>query len=304
MKKFSFIVLIGSLLMMQSCDKSERKDHDMKIQQTLGGKADGLVSETEQKNEPASAGKVYADEEVADNKTSDQSKQTITSDGRSVQKTDAKIIKTGSISMEVTNYKADRAKLIALVNQQGGYVSGENESNDMNMIQNIISIRVPNEKYDGLINGVEGIAKKVDSKVINLSDVTAEYVDIQARLKAKRDVEMQYMEIMKKAYRVEDMLDVQEQLGNVRAEIESMEGQLKYFDDQVSYSTLTLTMYQPSGYEPSQRGFFSDLWHGLKSGWDGFLSLIVGIFTLWPVWIALALFIFGMIKLIKRLNRK
>ncbi|MFZ1806765.1 MAG: DUF4349 domain-containing protein, partial [Cyclobacteriaceae bacterium] len=141
------------------------------------------------------------------------------------------------------------------------------------------TIRVPAEKFDALVQGLEKLAIKVESKDINTRDVTEEFIDIETRLKTKKELESRYLEILKQARNVEEVLSVERELGNVRSEIESMVGRLSYLKNKVSFSTLNVNYYQ---LVDSDFGFGSKFITSLSNGWENLLFFVIGILNLWP----------------------
>ena len=120
-----------------------------------------------------------------------------------------------------------------------------------------------------------------------MQDVSEEFIDHEARLRTKKEVESRYREILKQAKTVQEILSVETEIGNIRSEIESIEGRLKYLSDQVSMSTLNITYYQKTG---TDFGFASKFVQALKSGWDILLIFIIGIVNLWPFIIIASIF--------------
>ena len=74
--------------------------------------------------------------------------------------------------------------------------------------------------------------------LIDSQDVTEEYIDITARLKTKKELEARYLELLKKANKVEEIVSIEKEIGNLRSDIESIEGRLRYINNAVAYSTL------------------------------------------------------------------
>jgi hypothetical protein len=142
-----------------------------------------------------------------------------------------------------------------------------------------IIIRVPSSQYDSMVESIERVGEKTDSKSVNVQDVTEEYIDVEARLKTKQELEARYREILKQAHTVTDILSVETNLNNVRAEIESMEGLLKYLISQVSFSTLNLNFYQKIS---TDYGFHGKFVEGLSNGWTNFLTFFIGLANIWP----------------------
>jgi urease accessory protein UreE len=93
-------------------------------------------------------------------------------------------------------------------------------------------------------------------------------VDVEARLAAKKKVEARYLELVAQAKTVTEVLEVERELGNVRAEIESMEGRMKVLRDQVAMSTLTITCTKPQARSDS---FTPHVGVAVKEGWNNLL---------------------------------
>jgi Domain of unknown function (DUF4349) len=207
------------------------------------------------------------------------------------------LVKTGQLEMKVVSIEQSRLEIQKLAKGVGAYLGTEDQSADGGRINYSAVIRVPSAGFDELIRKIEALGSKLESKSVTSEDVTAEFVDVEARLKTKRDLSERYHEILKNAKTISDVLAVETQIGNVQTEIESMEGRLKFLRDQVSLSTLTVRMYESTGVD---FGFGSKLVKGFRGGWDGLLSFVVVIAYLWPLAILL-----GMVYWIyQRMNRK
>ncbi|OFX57888.1 MAG: hypothetical protein A2046_08870 [Bacteroidetes bacterium GWA2_30_7] len=215
-----------------------------------------------------------------------------------------KIIKTASVGIEIEDYKTEILKIREIVKANNAYISTEDEKNYSNSIYNNIIIRVKNEDFEKLINLLTVDANKVTYKNINSQDVTEEFVDIAARLKTKKEVEIRYTEILKQAKTIREILDIEEELRQIREEIEAKEGRLKYLNSQVDLSTINLSITQyfiTDRYEP---GFFGKIGKALSNGWDGLLLFIIGVMYLWPLWLILGIGLVIMFRIIKRKRRK
>ncbi|MDR2691715.1 MAG: DUF4349 domain-containing protein [Dysgonamonadaceae bacterium] len=99
-------------------------------------------------------------------------------------------------------------------------------------------------KFELLLDRIAQNAKKLDSKNITVSDLTEEFIDIEARIKTKKELENRYKELLKQANKVEEIVAIEKEIGNLRTDIESIEGRLKYLKDKVSYSTLNVVFYE------------------------------------------------------------
>jgi len=220
-------------------------------------------------------------------------------DGKEIKK---KIIKTANLSIEVEEYKEGRASLSVLLKKYDGYIANEEEYNRDYQRSTNLTIRISSEHFDTLLNQICGLAVHIDSKTVNSKDVTEEFVDIIARLKNKRKVEQQYLEILKKANTINDILAVNEHLRVIREEIEAKEGRLKYLSNQVSFSTINVNLYQQI--EQAYVGFGGQLLKGFEGGWKGILMFIVGISYMWPFLLIASFIIWLIIRYRKKRRAK
>ncbi|HEY0030329.1 MAG TPA: DUF4349 domain-containing protein [Bacteroidia bacterium] len=216
-----------------------------------------------------------------------------------------KIKKTADINLSVDDYKAARAGIEKIVKAGNAYIGGENEQHSTYSISNSMVIRVSNKEFDGMVSNLTAIASNLNSKNIYLEDVTAQFIDITTRLKTKKEVEKRYLELLQKAVKVSDILEVEGQLRVIREEIEAKEGELKYLNDQVNYSTINLEFHQDFEYTPqNEPGFFGRMGHAFGNGWKGFLSFLIGVVYAWPLWIILGLTAYFIVRFIKRKVKK
>ncbi|HYO92406.1 MAG TPA: DUF4349 domain-containing protein, partial [Pyrinomonadaceae bacterium] len=139
-------------------------------------------------------------------------------------------------------------------------------------------------------------------------DVTEEYIDLEARIRAKQALETQFMEIMKQAKTVTDALEVQEQLSEVRAQIEQMEGRRRFLENQTSLSTVTVTIMPPSQIV-SSTGFFYSVKRAFADGLDVAALITLGLIRLFialvPILILIVLPIYLLVRyLVRRAQRR
>ncbi|OWY19470.1 DUF4349 domain-containing protein [Sphingobacteriales bacterium UPWRP_1] len=198
--------------------------------------------------------------------------------------TASKIIKNASIKMQVEKYAPGLNQVKQIVNRQGGVISAENEYNSPYRLENNMVIRIPAQRFDTLVTELLAIAIYVENKQITSEDVTEQYVDIEARMNAKKQVEARYLDILKKAGKIDEILSVERQLGIIREEIDAAQGKLKYFDSRVQYSTINLNLYQQLDYTaPSpDRRFTGRIKEAFLAGWRGLLEFLVGLVNIWP----------------------
>jgi len=190
-----------------------------------------------------------------------------------------KIIKEGEISFETSNLKETESLITRSVTEMGGYVANDNVFNSEGRTTHRMTTRVPADKFDLLLKTISESAKKLDRKTISSLDVTEEYIDVEARIKTKKELESRYKELLLKAETVQDLLAIEKEMGILRTEIESIEGRLRYLQDRVSLSSLTIEFYELT---TSSFGFFSKLGRAFETGWNWLMAFLIGLIHLWP----------------------
>jgi len=164
----------------------------------------------------------------------------VTGEGADLGQADRSIIKTGEITVEVDNVAETTGAVRALALELDGYISssfqGEFEESAT------LTMRIPADRFDDAIAAIHDLGGDVKAEATREEDVTAAVVDIEARLTNLRAAEVEYRELMDRAERIEDILAIQNQLFQVRGEIEAMQAQLAYYNDQADLATLTVSI--------------------------------------------------------------
>lgn len=205
---------------------------------------------------------------------------------------DKKIIKTAYINIEVVNIVASRKLIDTTIKTFNGNIVSENMQNTESQLSSNINIKVPALQFDKMLAKLATLAKKVDYQNIETQDVTAEYIDVETRLSNGKKVEQTYIKLLQRANTIEDILKIEQKLGEIRTEIESTQGRLKYINNQVSYSTINLSIYQKLEYKfiaEQLPSFWERLKGSIISGWRGIVTFILFLINLWPLWILAAL---------------
>jgi len=219
------------------------------------------------------------------------------------EKIPAQIIKNASIQFQVKTVEESHQKISDLLKMNNAYFGSDNKSTNSYRIENNMTIRVPAPNFEKLLDAImqESVYTNYKNKIAE--DVTADFVDVEARLKTKKEVEQRYMVLLKQANKVSDILAVENNLRVIREEIEAAEGRLKLLKDQVGYSTITLNTYQNLDYTPEpQLGFFSNLKEAFVNGWRGLVAFVLGLVRVWPFTILFGAAMFFIIRKIR--NRK
>ncbi len=214
-----------------------------------------------------------------------------------------KIIKTGEIEFQTRDVNKTRLFINQVIAELNGYVLEDNIFQYSTELHHRLTIRIAADKFDLLLNNISENADKIVDKTIKLQDVTVEYIDVEARIKTKKELRNRYSELLKQATKVDEILNIEKEIGNLQTEIEAVEGRMKYLKDQVAYSTLKVEFYQKT---PRNVAFFSEFADGLKSGWGVFLKFVVALSYVW-VFIVIAvavIYLFVRRRRRKRRNKK
>lgn len=182
-----------------------------------------------------------------------------------------RIIKTADLTLQV-DVAADSAQAIAdIAKAKGGYVQSSSVSEDAvgNKYAHV-TIRVPVDHFEAIFDEVKDLADKVVNASTNGQDVTEQYTDLEARLNAAKAQEQQYLTILQLASTVGEILAVQEHLADVRADIESMQGQLNYLTNRTELATISVSLTENTRVTIPTEKF--ELWDEIK---DAAKTLIV-----------------------------
>ena len=216
-----------------------------------GGSSNSASYSTESAVEEAKSYDVYdtMDAEAAEN--SDDSVEV-------TQQTNRKLITTVNISTETEDLTKTMSLVENKTSELGGYIESSNIYNGSAYSSGYRSsrsasytIRIPAAKLDQFISSVEG-GTNITNKSMNVDDVTLQYVDIESKKKALKTEEQRLLEILEKAETVEDIITVEERLSDLRYQLESIESQLRTYDNKVDYSTVYLDIDEVTQYTPAE----------------------------------------------------
>jgi len=204
--------------------------------------------------------------------------------GSTSSATDTKIIRTGSVSLEVPKVLPVVDTIAGIAVANGGYLSSSNVYTMQGERRAAtLTLRVPAGNFDAALSAITA-SGKVLSQNVQQTDVTEEYVDLSARKTALTDQMEQYRRLLAKGETVEEILKVQVEIERVRVELDRLQGRLNYLDSRIDLATLTVNLQEP---EPvgGETGF--SFVSAVNEGIAGFLgmisALVILVFTLLPV---------------------
>ncbi|HEX6812442.1 MAG TPA: DUF4349 domain-containing protein [Planctomycetota bacterium] len=196
------------------------------------------------------------------------------------QDANRKIVRTGELELGVPDLDAARSSVLEATKAAGGHVADDRVQQSGRFVQRTLRLRVPAAGFETLVAMVERLGR-VERLQVSADDVTAQWVDVEARMRAKRQMEGRYLELVTRAANVAEVLQVERELGAVRAEIEAMESQLRSLGDQVALSTLKVTLSAPRT-QPVIAPTV-DFTQALGAGWTALMQCLFLVLTAWPL---------------------
>ena len=292
------IAAIAALLVI-SCnyekEKLEAKNSTLEAQKMEDSKPSAL--EGNSINETASADTVAA---APQQRQKDQSRNLPASPPK--VDWDKKIIKTASLNAEVKNYDSFYSSLREKVRNFGGYVAQEEQNQSEYKIENTITIKVPVDQFDNAITSLTTGTDKVNERKITSQDVTTEVVDTKSRMETKKEVRLRYIDLLKQAKNMTEILTVQSEINGIQEQIESAAGRINYLSHSSVFSTINFTFYQVlniSAIDYKEPSFWTKVGTSFKTGWQWTGDLIIGLVSIWPI----LLFFTGVWLLIRKYIR-
>jgi len=163
-----------------------------------------------------------------------------------------KLIRNATVELEIVSFDDAVQKITALTNEDRGYVATTNSQKQANgKLRGQVIVKVLPENLDRLLQKLRGLGE-LKNQTLGTEDVTKAYFDTDARLKNAHVMEQRLIDMLNtKTGKVSDLLQVEKELGRVREEIEKMQGDLKYWDSQVQFATVTISLAEKDMEEPA-----------------------------------------------------
>ncbi len=208
-----------------------------------------------------------------------------------------KLIKDGTLSFQCENSDETHNRIIHLTEKFSGFIARERSySNDFRS-STVLEVKIPSKQFDSFIDqlaiGVDGF----DNKEISVKDVTEQFVDIETRLKTKKELEKRYLQLLSKTDKISEIVALEKEINTIRTEIESAEGKLKYLANKVDLSTISITFYQEN---PQTSSLWYDFTQGIKNGGKSLITFLIALVNIWPFILIAVMVVFGFRKWRKR----
>ena len=172
-----------------------------------------------------------------------------------------KIIRNAELFLELSDPAQGQRKVTSIAESLGGFVvtseSKQTESQDPSQqtLEVTLVVRVPAGQYNSALEQIRAVASRVINEKTSGQDVTEEFIDLEARIKTQKALELQFLDIMKQANKVADALEVQRQIAEVRTDIEKLEGRKRFLENKASLSTISVSLKTPAAIAVDTSGF-------------------------------------------------
>jgi hypothetical protein len=266
MKSPKFLFLILPLFLLVGCGSALRSRSDS------GGSAKTTTSEGFVAEKPLAREQTSAPAEVS-LKQADQSQSMAEAMNR-------KIIRDAELTLEVGVPAEVQRKITSIAEALGGFVvtsesklrqTGDSKQElEVNLV-----IRVPATQFGTALDQIRGTGSRVIQEKITGQDVTEEFIDLEARIRTQKALELQFLEIMKQARKVEDALEVQRQIAEVRTEIEKLEGRKRFLENRASLSTITVNLQSPTAIAVNTSGFGRNIREAVADSVDVAIAIVL-----------------------------
>ena len=180
------------------------------------------------------------------------------------------IVRNARLDLVVPDTEATLDEINGLVDEMGGYVVESNVNQYQEGLRASVTLRVPAESLDAVLERIRGLATEVRGERISGQDVTEEYVDLQSRLRYLEATEARLLEFLEEAEDTEAALAVYEDLREIQADIEQVKGRMQYLEQSAAMATVILDIIPDELAQPIQVGG----WHPEGTLRNAFQSLI------------------------------
>lgn len=156
---------------------------------------------------------------------------------------DKKVIKTGNLSLKVEKAETAAESITNIAKLNKGEIANSYFSESSRGIKSgYLTVRAPYQNFETVFNEIKKIATQVLSESSNAQDITAEFIDLEARFKNTQAEESSFVALLNRSGKIEEVLAVTREIARTRGEIEQLQGQMRYLSSQTDMSTITVNI--------------------------------------------------------------
>jgi hypothetical protein len=200
------------------------------------------------------------------------------------------IVRTASVRLLVDEVGPTAIQISELSRSVGGVLVNSTQREENGRPTATVTIRVPAERFEEVMEQLRGMAVRVSSEQVSAQDVTEEFVDVDARLRNLRATEERYLALLQQARTVEDILKVEQQLSNVRGQIEQLQGRLEFLRRSAQTSLITVELRPLLASQTPIDGWsawpvIAQAWAALLSALQFLIAAVIWLAVFSPLWI-------------------
>jgi hypothetical protein len=221
-----------------------------------------------------------------------------------------KEIKNASFDLKVKNVDEADQKLRAAVQAAGGFVqTSQVDGQKENGRHMTIQLRIPVAGYASTFSAISSLGEEITRKEWT-EDVTQEYYDLEARIKVQEAHAEQLKSLYAKTGTIPEMIQLEQEIARVQAELDSLKGRYQYLSNQVAFSTITVSMYEPGAPAPIKpaTSVWERLTQGFTGSWHGMVNfsgdLLVFLVSAIPVVVPLGIVGWGGFRIVQSIKRR
>ena len=188
---------------------------------------------------------------------------------------DRQVIISGNVTITADDPLKASRDAVRIVEAAGGRVDGRTEyaPSEGDKGSATLQLRIPADKLTATLDKLEELGR-ADEVALSSSDVTVASQDLDARINALRASIERLNALIVKAKDIDDLITLESAISTRQAELESLEAEKRYLDDQVSMSTISLYLRSDAEAPKTVPG---DFWSGLATGWNAFVGFWAGL---------------------------
>lgn len=196
-----------------------------------------------------------------------------------------KLLKVAAYRFQVADARQSLGEIERIVGQYPAYIADSRMSVSGARIEHNLTVRIPPDYLDSFLRDIDSLSILTDFRNVTATDVTQEFVDLESRLRTKREVHERLKEILRtKTGTIEDVLAAERQLGEIQEEIEAATSRLNSLKDRIAYSRIDIEMYQILRQEATfTSGAGTRFRNAFTSGFDGSIEVLIGLTHVWPL---------------------
>ena len=228
-------------------------------------------------------------------------------EGSTAEAADRKIIRNADITIEVPSTTDAQHQVTSIAETHGGFVvtseAKQRENNDpaQRTLDIKLVVRVPSNQFGRAFDEIKKLAGNTPSEQVTSQDVTEDFIDLEARIKTQKALEVQFLEIMRQAHKIADALEVQRQIAEVRTEIEKLEGRKRFLENRSSLSTINVNIQTPKPViTVTQTGFGHSLREAVSDSVTLAADMVLGFARFVIMLVPVLLFVFLPLGLVAR----